>query len=223
MHQRQARFEGGVAQIREELAQLLGGEHALVDDGARRQRREVDAVDGVLHPLAQHEGAPLERHGVDVGAGRRNEQLLNERHGALGDQAQVAGVGRDGAPTQHRQPLLGGRVRHDGTGFRRVVGVGGQEDDADGVTAGVGQREPGRLGGAGEEAVRDLHQDAGAVSGVDLGAGGATVGQALQDGEAAIDDVVVRTAVEIGHHADTAGVVLVCRVVEASGHRRPSE
>ena len=27
----------------------------------------------------------------------------------------------------------------------------------------------------------------------------------------------------IGNHADAAGVVLVCRVVEASGHRRPSE
>ena len=59
--------------------------------------------------------------------------------------------------------------------------------------------------------------------GLDLGARGAAVGQALEDGEAAVDDVVVGSAVEIGHHADTAGVVLVCRVVEASGHRRPSD
>ena len=73
VHQRQARLEGGVAQVREELAQLLGGEHALVDDGAGGERGEVDVVDGVLHPLAQDEGAALERHGVDAGVrpGRR--------------------------------------------------------------------------------------------------------------------------------------------------------
>ena len=82
---------------------------------------------------------------------------------------------------------------------------------------------PAAWAAAGQEAVRDLHQDAGAVARVDLGARGAAVGQALQDGEAAVDDVVVGTAVEIGHHADATGVVLVCRVVEASGHRRPSE
>ncbi|MGA2931221.1 MAG: FAD-dependent oxidoreductase, partial [Acidimicrobiales bacterium] len=34
---------------------------------------------------------------------------------------------------------------------------------------------------------------------------------------------MIGPAVQIGHHADTAGVVLVCRVVEAGGHRRPSE
>jgi tetrahydrodipicolinate N-succinyltransferase len=45
------------------------------------------------------------------------------------------------------------------------------------------------------------------------------VGQALEDGEALVDDVVVGTAVEVGHHAHTAGVVLVRGVVEAGGHR----
>ena len=94
-----------------------------------------------------------------------------------------------------RQALLGGGVLHDGAGLDGVVGVGGQEDEADRVAAGVGQREPGRLGGGRQEAVRDLHQDAGAVAGVDLGPGGAAVGQALQDGQAAVDDVVVGTAV----------------------------
>ena len=61
----------------------------------------------------------------------------------------------------------------------------------------------------------DLDQYAGAVARLDLGARGATVGQALEDGEAAVDDVVIGSPVQIGHHADTAGVVLVSRVVEA--------
>ena len=104
-----------------------------------------------------------------------------------------------------------------------VVGVDGQEGQADGVAPGVGQREAGRLGRAREEAVRDLHQDPGAVTRLHLGAGRAAVGQSLEDGEAVVDDVVIGPAVQIGHHADTTGVVLVCRVVEARGHRRPSE
>ena len=177
----------------------------------------------MLDPLAQHEGAPLERHRVDARARRGHEELLNPWHGALGDQPQVAVVGRHRAPPEHLEPFLGGGVLDDRTGLRRVVPVGRQEDEADRIAAGLGQREPGRLGRGDEEAVRDLHQDAGAVAGVDLGARGAAVGQALQHGEAAVDDVVVRTPVEIGHHADATGVVLVCRVVEASGHRRPSE
>ena len=137
--------------------------------------------------------------------------------------AEVAVLGRDGAPAEDGEALLLGGVLHDGPRLRRVVGVAGQEDEADGVAPGVGQREAGRLGRAGEEAVRDLHQNAGAVAGVDLGPRGAAVGQALQNGEAAVHNVVIRTAVQIGHHADTTGVVFVCRVVEASGHRRPSE
>ena len=43
VHQGQAGLEGRVAQVGEELAQLLGGEHALVDERAGRQRREVEA------------------------------------------------------------------------------------------------------------------------------------------------------------------------------------
>ena len=48
------------------------------------------------------------------------------------------------------------------------------------------------------------------------------MGQPLEHGEAPVDDVVIGPAVQVGHHADTTGVVFVCRVVEASGHRRPS-
>ena len=68
-----------------------------------------------------------------------------------------------------------------------------------------------------------LDQDPRTVAGLDLGAGRAPVRQSLEHREAAVDDVVVRPAVQVCDHSDAAGVVLVCRVVEASGHRRPSE
>ena len=137
--------------------------------------------------------------------------------------AQAFRLGRHPAPAQHREPLLGRRLLHDGAGLQRVILAGRQEGEPHGIAPRIGQREAGGLGRARQEAVRDLDQDAGAVAGLHLGARRAAVGQALENGEAAVHDVVVGTPVQIGHHADTAGVVFVCRVVEASGHRRPSE
>jgi len=51
VHERQRRLDALVGQVGEHLAQLLRGEHALVDGGPGRQRREVDAG-LVLGPLA---------------------------------------------------------------------------------------------------------------------------------------------------------------------------
>ena len=66
-----------------------------------------------------------------------------------------------------------------------------------------------------QERVRDLDQDAGAVAGVGLGAGGAAVVEVAQGGEGLVDDVVARRATQGGHEGDAAGVVLVLRPVEA--------
>ena len=56
-----ARGDPLVGQVGEELVELAGGEHALVDEGPRGQRREVD-VGLALGALAQAEGQPLQRH-----------------------------------------------------------------------------------------------------------------------------------------------------------------
>ncbi len=221
MHERQAGLEGRVAQVGKELAQLLGGEHALVDDRPRRERGEVQAVDGVLGALAQHEGAPLERHRVHARGGRGDEELLDARHGAERGLAEAEGLDRHDAPPDDAEPLLAGELFHHAPRLVGVVGVGGQEGEAHRVAPGLGQREARRLGRAGQEAVRHLDEDPGPVAGLDLGARRAAVGQVLEDGQRLVDDVVVGRAVQIGHHADATGVVLVSRVVEASGHRRP--
>jgi len=104
-----------------------------------------------------------------------------------------------------------------------VVPVGGQEGQPDRVAACAGQGEASLLGRHGQEAVRDLRQDARAIARRHLRTGCAAVGQTLENGQPPVDDVVVRPAVQVRHHANATGVVLECRVVEASGHRRPSE
>ena len=59
-----------VDQVGEEVVELVGGQHALVGEGARRQRREVD-VGLVLGALAQAERQPLQRHPDERGRRRR--------------------------------------------------------------------------------------------------------------------------------------------------------
>ena len=59
----------------------------------------------------------------------------------------------------------------------------------------------------------------GAVTGVDLGAGGTAVVEVAQRGEGLGDDVVAGLAGQRGDERDAAGVVLVARVVEPLGRR----
>ena len=174
-------------------------------------------------PLAQHEGAPLERHRVHPRVGRPDEELLDTRHRPEGGLPEAFGLDRQLAPAEHGEALLCRDLFDQAASLVRIVGVDGQERQADRIPTRIRQREAGRLRGAHEEAVRHLHQDPGAVPGLHLSPGCAAVGQSFENGQRLVDDVVVGPPVQIRHHADTAGVVLIVRVVEANGHRRPSE
>jgi glycine oxidase len=224
VHQRQPRFERGVAQIGEELSQLLGREHALVDDGARREGREVEPVDRALGPLAHHEGLPLERHQVDGrGARRCEEHLLDPGYGPQRRLPQPGGLRRHDTPAEHPEALLARQLLDRGPCLEGVVPVDGQENQSGRIAPGFGELEARRGRRDRQEAVRHLNEDPCAVARLHLGAGRAAMRQSLEHGEAALDDVVVRLSVQVCDHSDATGVVLVCRVVEANGHRRPSE
>ena len=142
--------------------------------------------------------------------------------------ARAAAPSRSGATGTSRQPRTvrpssAAIVSMRETASARRSSVGGQEGDADGVGAGLGQLEAGDLA---EEGVRDLEQDAGAVARVGLGAGGAAVLEVAQYGERLLDQRMAGLAGEGGHEADAAGVVLVAGVVHtlrgrASIHERP--
>ena len=68
-----------------------------------------------------------------------------------------------------------------------------------------------------EERVGDLHQDAGAVTGVRLGARGAAVLEVAQRGQRLRHDVVAGHAGQGRHEGDATGVVLVARRRRALG------
>ena len=99
-----------------------------------------------------------------------------------------------------------------------------QEQHADGVVAGRRQFEAelGRL--LGEEFVRRLHQDAGAVAGARIGADGAAMLEIEQDGQRVLDDLVRLAALDVGNKSDPAGIFFQRRIEEAErlrAHRHP--
>ena len=114
VHDRERGGDPLVDQVGEEVVELVGGEHALVGEGARRQRREVD-VGLVLGALAQAEREPLQRHAGDAGAGAGDEELAERRHhaaarwrrGRRGRSGRRASRGPRGPP-RRRSPRSGG-------------------------------------------------------------------------------------------------------------------
>jgi hypothetical protein len=212
VHEGDGRLQPLVAQVGEELLDLARDEHALVDEGAGRQRREVHAVVAHRHlvfdPLAGHEAQPVE---VDARLAPRpgKEQHPEDGHAVAGLAADHGVVVGDVAPAQRQQALLAGDLLDVA---RRPVGVGRrQEGDATGV--GPGRREL-DVADLAQQAVGHLYEDTGAVADVRLGVGGASVVEVAQRRQPETEDLVAAAAVHVGHEADTAGVVLEPRVVE---------
>ena len=97
----------------------------------------------------------------------------------------------------------------------RACGSTGQEHHADAVLPGRRKREA-QLGAlAGEELVRNLDQDAGAVAGFRIAAARSAVRQIDQNLYALDDDFVRFLTFDVGNEADTAGVVLVAGIVKS--------
>ena len=70
-----------IDQVGEEIVELIGREHALVTERARRQRREVQAQ-LMLGALAQTEGQPVQGDAHDTATGSLDKCLAECRHAA---------------------------------------------------------------------------------------------------------------------------------------------
>jgi len=95
-----------------------------------------------------------------------------------------------------------------------------EECHADAIGPRLGEREAELLALAGEEFVRNLDEDAGAVAVFWITTAGAAVGKVQEDLNAFLDDFVALDAGDAGDKPDTAGVVLMRRVVETLRRRQ---
>ena len=216
VHERHRARHLRVAEVREEAAHLVGDEHPLVDDRARGERGDVEVrPGGELADAADHVELALEGVLVvlEAGAGL-DDELAHDRPRLVGGLADVVGVDRDVAPAEHALALDADVELEHRLELGAPLVVGRQEADRDAVAAALGQLE---VDDRAEERVGQLQQHPGAVAGARVGARGAAVLEVLDGAQAHVDDVVRRHVVQAGDERHAAGIVLVARVVEASG------
>ena len=139
--QQQRALDPLVQQVGEELGQLGGGQHPLVDEGAGRQRREVgrdlrlelvlDALAGEVHLAVESQpGGP---------GGVGHEELGEGRHHRASGGPEAARIDRDLAPGDDLQALVGDDGLDGRLGLLGRQRVGREEAHPDGV--GTGRRE----------------------------------------------------------------------------------
>ena len=229
MDQRERAGQPLVAQVEEEVAQLHAGQHPLVDQGAARQRREVDrsTVTTRLGPAApRHRSRPrarcacaARRRGARGPCPTAARRPRGRRRTGGGSSVRRRGPSnrsrsRRRAPRANRRCAAPRRRRSRRPPWRPRrprSGSWGRKASPDRVGARLGQREVAHLA---QERVGDLDQDAGAVTDVVLGAGRAAVVEVVQGGQAPGDHLVAATAVHVDDEGDAAGVVLERRVVQ---------
>ena len=149
MHQRDGALEIRIVQIGIIGAELIGQEHALVDDRPARDRHRVIArraaldapVDRVGDRLAQDIEPALELVFGELRLALADEDLRVERLGRLDRFAERLVVLRDVAPAEQHEALADDHVLVDVADDLAPVRVARHEQLADGVFAGLGQGE----------------------------------------------------------------------------------
>ncbi len=228
VHERERTREIRIVQVGIVGAELVGEEHAFVDNGPAGDRHRVIArqpalaprIDSARNPFAQHVEPALELVlALDLLAAA-DEHLLVHRFGRLDGPAERRVVGRDVAPAEQRHALFLDILGVDVANDLPPVRVARHEQIADSIFAGFGQLEAEPVGLLHEEGMRDLHQDAGAVARARVGADRAAVLQIAQDGERVLDQLLRLAALDVGDEADAAGILLERRIVKSLRRRQ---
>ncbi len=229
VHHRERRDHRFVGQVAVVPADLMGEQHSLVDDRPRRQRRHVELaavpqlqrLDRMTGALADHVELPLERVLVDVAPAAADEELPDHRLDFLRPLRKPAVVGRNVAPAEQDLPFGGDRALDlllAGHSRRRLLR---EEHHADAVLPDGRQRDAELAARAAQEGVRQLDQDARAVALQRIGAGRAPMREIFEDRQRVADDGVILATLDVRDEPETAGVVLIGRIVEPLPDRRP--
>ena len=203
-----------VRQVREEPCQLHGGQHSLVGDGPGGKGGKIDA-DFMLGPFADPVGKPVQIDATPPGlVGILQDQGPEEGHGGKGLKTQTIRICGNHPPGQDLQPLFGG---NGGNGLLFLGGLDRipvQEGKARHVVTRLRQVD---IQAVPHEQVGHGNHDSRPIARVGLGTHGTSMVQVHQNLDGLIDDSPLILLVEGGHHADTAGIMLRCGVVETPG------
>ncbi len=169
----------------------------LVDDGARRQRRNIEEAlvgqigGGDLRFGALADDVQLALQLVLRHAGRAaNEDLLDVGLRCARNAADCIHLHRRVAPAEHRESLFASDPFQNALGQQAMRRLYGQKHHADAILACGRQREAQLRAFAREKLVRDLDQNAGAVARFRIAAASAAMRQVDEDLQTLGDDVM---------------------------------
>ena len=229
VHERERGDDARVLQVLVVLADLVGQQQALVDDGAAAHAwhvvlaavRELQRLDRARRGLADHVELALQRVRHDHVRAAADEDLPDDRllqpHRR---RHRHVGVDRHVAPADQHLPFrLDGALQflHARQPRRLLLR---QEDHAHAVLARGRQLDPLLGHGGAVVLVRNLDQDARPVAHQLVGTHRAAVVEVLENLQALLDDAVGLLPLDVGDEADAAGVMLAARVVQALRMRR---
>ena len=216
--------DGVVREVTVEGIQLVGPQQALVDHGLAGQAGDVEVVPDlggetrvhrVLDDLADDVELSLELVlGCRLRAGA-DEELPDEGRHLSRHLAALGKIRGHVAPAQELLTLVPDGLFDHLLAPLVVIRLPRQEDHADAVAARIRQGDTHGTAMPPEKGVGNLEQDAGAVAGMGVASAGAAMLEVDQDVNGVADDVVGLPAVEVGHDAHAARVVLMSRVVES--------
>ena len=220
---REARGEALVEQVGIEGRQVLGEEHALVDDRPARQRADVELGDvlgerGLLHATAQDVELLLELAVVEPRIAAADQDLLDLGPGLVGLGADDRDVDRHLAPAQDRVAETQDLGLDDGAAALLRAEVGArQEHHADRDASDLRELAAGVADIFLEEVLRNLDVETRAIARLAVGVDGAAVPHSLQRIDARRHDVAASLAVQRDHETDAAGIESLGGVVAVGG------
>jgi hypothetical protein len=213
MHQGEGGVDALVAQVREEVRHLLGGQHALVDEGSGGETGDVAAAcvkraGGVLDSFADDERAAFK---FDAASFARDEDLFEAGHDRKRLGAEVGRIGGDVPPPEQAHPFVGDDVLDQLRDLACLFVVIGKEDKAGGVPTFGGQAE---VDDTPEEPTWHLDQRAGSVAGVRLGPACPTMVKVDERFAPHLHDLVAAMPLHVHDEGDATGVVFKAGVVQ---------
>ena len=215
VHHGDGRLIVRVLQVGIELAQLADEEHTLVDHGAAGTGDHIGVVVGLLKlPAGDVESAVKVQSSGQV-AGALHKALLDVGHAGQRLLPQSVRLNGHLAPAEELHALL---LHDDLEHLLRLVAAQGvlwEEEHTDAVVPLAAEMDALLLRHAGEEAVRDLQQNADAVAGLPRRVLAGAVLQLFHDLQRVVHGGVGLAPLDVHHAANAAGVVLKVRVVKA--------
>src|SRR5262249_41291547 len=213
--------EAFVEQIGIERGQLLGQEHALVDHRPAGHGADVELLNRLLHRRLLDAPADDIEIDLELFFGRAeavgDHDLLDLGPGRVRLLADDLDVHRYLAPAVDRVAVGQDLALDDDAAALLGAQVGAWQKDLADAELPLAGHLPLATDVLLEEILRNLHVDAGAVAGLAVGIDGAAMPHGLQRGNAGLDDLPARLAVDGGDQPDAAGIMLLRPVIESVG------